>query len=154
MGRRMKVIRQRRGISLADAAYTMGCTTQTLEQIEQGALEEGSTWLVQVHKFSEMVGISLPVLLEGEWTNADVRNLFNQALLDTFDNAFRVLNTFSPSPTIAQCQNVMAEIRRRFELWCDEREAESVIAWRREDAFALDDMEIVSIYTSIRRDKR
>src|SRR4051812_17216560 len=106
----MRYIRESRGFTLQAVAYAMGCSTAELQAMEDGAIEEGSTWIAKLVKWSEGVGMSLSLLLEGEWTHANQQVLFLQQRDDAKDKALAALATLNPQPTITEARGVLSLI--------------------------------------------
>jgi len=154
IGPRMKHLRETKEISLSDAAYQMGCSTTELQDMEEGVLAEGNTWIAKIRKFCDYIGYGMPLLLEGEWTSADKKNLFSSIYDEHVDKAFRVLDKLNSNVTPIECIAVMHIIRERFDqYWQNNSSRNEVIAWRADECFSLDEIDIARILKEIRSGK-
>jgi transcriptional regulator with XRE-family HTH domain len=142
LGQRMKYIREKRGASITDVAYHIGCADEALEAIESGSMEQGQTYVAQLMRWADYFGVDLEVLLRGsEGHFSQFEELFAVALLDAEHDALHRLASIDPTITLIEGMSVRRMIEEKFNTFRAER-ARNVLAWRRDERFAIDDFEL------------
>jgi transcriptional regulator with XRE-family HTH domain len=151
LGDRIKRIRERRGINSRDFAFKCGIGEDFLEKIEAGAYERGDGAFATIARIASELGIGVDILLRGSELSESQLRLFHSEELVAVKASVRArLLEAEPDILLADCVAVEAMVDEEFDRFRKERSSDSVMAYRRENEFEVDDFELQQMLAKAR----